>query len=549
MIRKKMSENLAAIDLYDELKDICIARALYSSKYGLFKGVGLSLMSIYFIYSNSSNETPKPKLLRFMQETRELNITATVNDVDGGLFQTGDFLFEANNARHEQQDFVVRWGGADLMRISYKALPIIIKILQDQPISHHFSVSAQLAINYAYPEEMFTSVMTVLRAVEADVKVENIMPYKDTNGNLLLVSDADVIKVIQNICAASNLSCVPANETSFTLNEYRSVGNKGKTIYKKSRNRGPSQDVATPRTTHRHGEQKNDDVNSVRRLVYDWITQLNLWKVVHVDNPNATLEFDRYMGEGLFGSVYRLKDQEIVVKISPGNSRFKESAALSIVMGVIGVGPKCYPELIKTYENLTMTKRDGFWGLSNTYIKKHDVGVLAMDAYSCDLAFYLTQYKISKANVDRIETDLSKRIKILIDNDIIYSDVKPQNILVEHEGGKISKLCITDFDAELCCINIKPIANIHFDHLLTCNPIIIEEEMAILAFKMQICMTTYEYIIQAQKTGPFIFAKEAKEFFERCKQHPGILESMLTSSFMGLPPPDLKRARTFADKL
>lgn len=256
------------------------------------------------------------------------------------------------------------------------------------------------------------------------------------------------------------------------------------------------------------------------------------------------------LGEGSFGSVYQLQegDGSLAVKLEQAvtprqQDLFNESAALSIELGDRGIGPKFYLDktLICSELNIHHHSASGISRIT----KSRNVGVLVMDAYSCDLETFFGKFDFTIFFDQRlqIESLLSKCIENLVNIDIICSDIKPMNVLVRHDpDGTITNARLADFDTRFCCLNhvqdlplelteyFGPFQATTFKSCKTSITTREEKHLASLAFKMQLCWTTHMHAKMLQtSTPPIIFYKEAQEFFRLSTQYPEMLNRMTAS--------------------
>ena len=183
-----MEREPAVLDLYEGLKETCVRAGVYASKYGLFKGVGLSLLAIgVFPTSRSFAE----ELIAFASSPAALQCALSA---DGTLRVT----------RAPAPRACIRYGSSEVMELAPKCAAAVARALAGEP----FATSLALDVRYDAPGALFGRVRRVQAALEADARVRYAMPMRSEDGALAFV--ADDADALAELCREHGLATATA---------------------------------------------------------------------------------------------------------------------------------------------------------------------------------------------------------------------------------------------------------------------------------------------------------------------------------------------------
>ena len=253
------------------------------------------------------------------------------------------------------------------------------------------------------------------------------------------------------------------------------------------------------------------------------------------------------IGEGTYGAIYALDDNEHVIKIEK-KIRFPEkylydelyqdesvpidekqniqkeyekldrsdlakfcySIAISALLGEQNVGPPIVIDECFVTEKLQVN-------FNGRPLRVHDdkdefICVTKMKKYTMDLLdFCVKKNEMTPDDISKIEKKLGEGIDKLHEIGIICSDIKPANALVLYNFKEktLVDVCLSDFDTKFCCLKLDSSTSIRDTVVDTCpSQDTTDSEHNKLATKMQMSWATY--IFSRKKV--VLFKKELMEF-------------------------------------
>lgn len=127
------------------------------------------------------------------------------------------------------------------------------------------------------------------------------------------------------------------------------------------------------------------------------------------------------------------------------------------------------------------------------------------------------------ASLAKVSKLLGLQIDRMCELGIVCSDMKPDNVLVLHDGPHVSKVYLSDFDKRFCCRYDGSSPSLL--HACKDAPSIKTEHVK-LALKTQLCWTTILHTYPWAIGRPLIFEEEARRFLELCADRPEMLQHL-----------------------
>ena len=175
----------AVLDLYEGLKETCIRAGVYASKYGLFKGVGLSLLAIS-VFPTTKSFTDE--LVAFASSSASIQFALSA---DGTLRVTREAAPRA----------CIRYGSSEVMALAPKCAVAVARALTGTPAE----TSLVLGVRYDAPGALFGRVRRTQAALEADARIRYAMPIRTEDGALAFASnDTDAVAELWRAARAPN---------------------------------------------------------------------------------------------------------------------------------------------------------------------------------------------------------------------------------------------------------------------------------------------------------------------------------------------------------
>ena len=174
----------AILDTYEEFKRICVKKGVYASKYGLFRGVALSLLAIDAMATDLTDveylkdRLSRPEMIQFTME------------------ETGRLQWQPVPSRSKQ----IMFGSSDVFPISPKRALGAIRALADQAPDAEVVVH----VDYDMPGDEFRSVQNAMKAMDEDTSVTYFVPLRSESGRLVFACND--FGTVSELCRTAGLT-------------------------------------------------------------------------------------------------------------------------------------------------------------------------------------------------------------------------------------------------------------------------------------------------------------------------------------------------------
>ena len=193
---KHMMREPAIMDVYERLKEVCTLEGVYASKYGLFRGIGLSLIAIA-IYP--TEEKLIDRLVALIDTPISFRFTM---NVDGGL--TWEQI-------QSTRGMCIMFGSMEVMCFQSKLSRALVRALRRFPPR----ARVHTEIDYAKPGRAYNDVRNIMTELEQETSVEYFTITTDADGKIVFACNRAAPVVSK--CEKHGLTIVAVDEEKYEL--------------------------------------------------------------------------------------------------------------------------------------------------------------------------------------------------------------------------------------------------------------------------------------------------------------------------------------------